>query len=268
MSSLPLAMISLAALSLPTAALALSCPSGPQRVFPQDSASEVPTNVVIRVSYSGALMADSPFSLYDQEDQEVPIEIDLASEGGAGTVVYALTPAELLSAQASYTLVLHGEVEVVPDTTVSSFTTGDGPLLEGPPAPQVIDTTRRVRRDQWGTWRRQSLIVERPDAPTFYEVDVAMDEDFSEIRTVQVPSRGVDEATEVRVDHGLCTGSLNLDRQERWMRARAIDLAGNMSSTSEGARAGGCSTLHGPLTPWGLALGLGVLLLRRARGGS
>lgn len=256
-------LATLATFSLPLPARALDCAWGPIHTSPENQSEQVPTNAVIRVVYLYATIDDVPLSLYDPHDEPVPSDIDLVSDGGAGERVYTLTPAEPLDAATTYRLFADPDPDL--QRPLSSFTTGDGPWTVAPSTPRVIDTSRDFGRNMWGSSRFHRLTVEAPEEPMFYEVDVASDPDFADERTVQVPGLRAEEGLSIRIGTGLCGGNLPIERQDRWLRARAIDLAGNISGSSDVARVGGCSSIPAPLSALGALAVLGLLGLRRRR---
>lgn len=245
----------------PAPSWALSCAWGPVAALPPSGEVDVPTNVVLRVVYYEATPEQVPLALIGPGEQVVEVSWERVSAGGAGETVYAITPAAALEPDQTYRLVSEDEGGWV----FTTFTTGDGPLTTAPAAPVILDAYRDAGSSEWGPWRYHNLLVQPPDRPVFYEVDVSSDSDFSQLKTVQLqPHRGDDEDT-VGVGSGVCGGNTRLEPSERWLRARAIDMAGNVSPTSEPARASGCSAVAAPVSV-GLGLfALGLIGLRRRR---
>jgi len=263
--TLAILLLAAAPIVQPSPALALSCAWGPIASLPPDGATGVPTNAVLRVIYLSSGPDETPVTLLGPGGQSVDVTLELASGEGGGERTYALTPFTPLEPSTTYRIAV-GEHPEAPDPWIlATFTTGAGPATQAPEPPVIIDTDRDAGSGEWGPWRYHSLVVEPAGAPVFYEVDVASTADFSSFRTVQVAPRSDGEHDVVAVGVGLCGGSLPLERRDRWLRARTVDMAGQISETSAAARAGGCSAVAGPASGLGALLLAGALGLRRRR---
>jgi hypothetical protein len=253
----------LAALASAVPAHALSCAWGVNHVFPETDAADVPTNVVLRVGYLSATPEDQPLSLLTDAGEPVAATWTLVSAGEAGASVWALRPDAPLLPDTTYHLTEEGESD--PGFRRSSFRTGAGPDLDPPGSPSVRSVRRDVGRGIWGSWHHHVISVEAEAEPQFFEVDVSDSPDFASFRTVQAPAfvNGAGDP-ELVVGNGVCGGELDLSRRDKFVRVRAIDLAGNMSGDSSDERARGCHTLSTPMgLAGGFALALAGLLGRR-----
>lgn len=115
-------------LSLDHLAAAAGCPpAGLDAVLaPSDQETGVPTNAAIWWhGYGGAAQAS-----LTRADDEIPILVnELLTPGGGGETIYQLVPRQPLEPRTRYRLRgLPKDLE---------FTTGDGPDMEPPPAPEV-----------------------------------------------------------------------------------------------------------------------------------
>jgi hypothetical protein len=257
------AAVAAIAIAAPSPALALSCAWGPTHVLPPPGTVEVPTNAVLRVTYLSASPDEVPFVLVDPTGEAVEAVWAIARGSDGGETVWTVTPSAPLDPATTYRLVGGDGGGELSEWTLTTFTTGTGPQTEGPAAPEVLDARRDAGRSEWGPWRYHQLVVTPAAAPVYYEVDVASDREFGAVRTVQVPPWADGDAHIVGVGVGLCGGNVDLERGDRWLRARAIDMAGNISTTSAADRAGGCSTVASPASGAAFLLAFGLGAVRR-----
>ena len=250
------------ALAAPSQALALSCANGPLHTFPADGQDEVPTNAVVRVTFLWDSPDATPIALVDAAGEVVDADLVQVSEGEAGEDVWALEPTASLAPLATYELQVRFDEQ--DPWVMASFTTGDEADHVLPDAPIVLDVDRDRGRGIWGKWLYNEIQVVPADEPVMYEVDVASDAEFSDVRTVQVSGWPDQDWVAVSVGSGLCGGSLELDGADRHVRIRAIDLAGNMSVEDVDEKVGGCSSTATPVGG-GVAILLGLFGLGLGR---
>ncbi len=245
---------------LATPAHALSCAVGTQSTFPADGATGVPTIVQPRLWILGS--PDASPILLDEADAPVPFQSEIVSDEGAGERVLALRPDAPLEAGSTYRLMS----PLAPDVPVATFTTGEGPDETPPAPPMVLDVDRDGGVSTWGRSRWNAIWVDEPDEPVIYEVDIAHRADFEVFRTVQATAWRDEDGRVVDVGSGVCGGLVELERGERHVRVRAVDLAGHVSADASPERASGCTAAAAPVG--GMAFGAALLVvgLRRRRG--
>jgi hypothetical protein len=219
-------MTLLAVLLLASDALACSCLSGLFEVRPVDGATAVPTDAAPLVIFTAA--PGEVWLLDAVTGAEVPITVEPTDEG-EGTVL-RLVPHAALEPQHTY--VIDGLSAYGLASFPATFTTGDGPDLEAPPAITLtgVDGGFYGNNDDCGDslYLRPQVSGAPPDA--FYEAEVAHREDFSDAATVRRS-----DAAHLELGWGLCSTTVTdlAQGDEVWVRARATDLSGNQGPWSD-----------------------------------
>lgn len=251
-------------------AWALSCAWGPSDTVPEDGAVDVPLNTNIYVGvWGGASPDDFAVNVFDQATgQPVPASVTEVEADNASQPVWQITPLEPLQPETRYDVYFHMHDDLDNVEPQATFTTGAHLDETDPAAPVLLSAERNGGFGQWGRWRFNEVVLEH-DEPGIFLVDVSADRAFGDFRTIATLGR-VNEAGEVEfsVGSGICGGNTELSRNERHVRVRAMDLAGNLSeldADAAGVRAGGCSSTGAPAVGVGALLALMMLGLRRRK---
>ena len=137
------------ALILTPSADALSCMYGVDNGFPVYEATDVPIDVIPRMSVYGAI--DSQPVLIDLSTEErVSITTELVSNPGDTHTVW-LRPDALLSPNTTYSIVtFNGKTSLEDALFHTTFTTGEAESDGSVDAPVLLDADRDRGRDMWG----------------------------------------------------------------------------------------------------------------------
>ena len=238
--------MSLALAVAPSPAHALDCAWGvhASNVSPD---AVVPANARILVNHT----FDDPdrivVDLQDADGTSVPVVLE---EGHRHAYVVPEAP---LAEGAAYTLSFDGVGEPVP---FSIGAADDDP----PGSPVLVDLVRVRDRSAWGLVAGMRVEVDPVAGAAHYEFEVSTDPEFVDSALVASPW------PEAFLGDGLCDRNVEgYDHSVRsYVRARAVDLAGNTSAWTDPELAVGCATA-GPGS-WGW-IGLGLLALARRRTG-
>lgn len=233
------------------AAWACSCTSA-FTTFPRDGATNVPTNVVIRVVlHSQAAPGYRLVRAVDQ--QQVPLEV----RDGPGSRLRSLTPATKLDANAAYTLEESATARTI------GFTTSAHEDHDVPSRPELKSASYQVADYGCGERRLWTLRVEGGD-----DVTTARDQLLllvhGEASTEPTQAIGVTWFDSLELDTGVCSANFDPPGGDGFtLGVQVLDLAGNVSEVSTGRpiRASGCAA-----APAGALAALGLLLLRRRSG--
>ncbi|MCB9673863.1 MAG: hypothetical protein H6737_02040 [Alphaproteobacteria bacterium] len=231
-------------------AWALSCLWGisDANVEPDD---RVPTNAVLLVEHTFDATVDVEVELRDADGNPVGFSLE------RGHMHALLTPDAPLAPNAVYTLASAGDAEGYLDVT---FTTDAGPDTEAPEPPSLDDLSRMRDRSIWGDEKGIRVTLGESWGAAHYEYEISTDPDFANAH------RYASRWTETVLGQRLCSTTFpDYDPSERYyVRARAVDLAGNASdwATSDGT-VRGCATVVG--NPGYAALLPFMLVLARRR---
>lgn len=242
-------------------ALACLCRPGVVEVRPEDGATGVATDAAPFLVFN---QAPGLLRLLDEgTGAEVPVTIEQSTEGEQSVVrVVPVAPLEPL-----HTYVVDGDAWYGLVRFPSAFTTGQGPDAE-PPGPVALTDVGGGDFGDSDCGYSLHLIPELGEAPAdaFYEAQIAWAADFSGAATVSRADRD-----DVFVGLAACNGTTVPELQrgdEVWLRARAVDLSGNVGPWSEPFHVERVRRVRrGPVGPGGCdstgahAVGLGALVL-------
>lgn len=218
----------LAALAAAPPAFALDCDPLPT-TLPRDGATDVPTNVVLRLS---ADAEDDALHLFDAESGDAIATTRAPSPHAGDGEMLVLTPDVALDPNRSYALGIGDTLDAI-GTPLVTFTTGSSDDTEAPAAPDIVAAERDAGVDEWGPWRFNRLTVDE-DEPVAYLIELASDDTFTDSRFVELSPEGPDPTNPVLVlaGSGPCGGAIDLEEPERHMRVQAIDMAGNLGEAA------------------------------------
>lgn len=220
-----------------------------------DEGQEVPTNVQLilwEAEQSGA------FVLRDLDTEaEVPFIADVL-----GGDTFRLVPNDELQPNTRYGVF----TQEAPGQAALTFVTGTGPDTTPPETPVVLSVTKDFGSDTWGRWQWIDTTLEgaSEDLEGAYEVEVSASSEMTDSETVWVHQ----DSSIVSVGSGICLSNLEMDpKSVRFVRVKAVDLAGNTSEASvPTGRSGGCQ--QGPRGAVGVLVSLLSMILLRRRVGS
>lgn len=253
-------MTSIAWMLASSDALACSCVGGLDAVLPTDGATGVASDAVPFLVFDAPSIAAT---LRDAASGDEVPTTPLVTTEGEQSVVRLVPNAPL---EPFHTYVIDGDAGYGEASFPVTFTTGEGPDDEVPGA-VVLRDVREPRSfgddsECGGDIFLIQTLAGRPE-DAFYETEVAWREDFSDPRVVS-------GAEAQLLGRAGCTETLpELEvGDEVWLRARAVDLSGNVGPWTapvyvedvgvEPEEGRGCDTSGGAA----LALGLVGLLLR------
>lgn len=249
------------ALLLPAQAHALSCGWGPIDALPADTATDVPLNVTPTTVILDGSGSDFTASLLRDG---VIVEAEVTRESQGASTMLRLEPAQDLRADTTYTVRIAGPSESAWEST---FTTGEALDTTAPTAPTVVRVGRNRRSGGgWGRIDQVELELEPVSDDLVYRISVA-DPSTGALIGRSYKTGWVDSEDGVRriaTGEAPCSPDMELPRSVD-VSVEAIDIAGNVSPSSEAGTAGGCSASTAPAA-FGLAfLGWGLVGLRRRR---
>lgn len=238
----------------------------PALLLPEANATEVPTNALL-LSWQDAV------SLYDLDREE---QIELTSTTAAlitGNVTFS-TPVASLAPDTAYGVFRGTDIDPDPQWPEVTFTTGAEADLE-PPGDVFIDTVDvhpydRASLNLYGDNLGIFVRLSGPDDASMIEVQLAPADDFADAITT-LPVIGGLHDPEVPVVFDIYSidyldGTKPNVGESVFLRARALDLAGNAGPWSEtsATEVNACATTAGG-GAWAAGLALLVGLTRRGR---
>lgn len=215
-------------------AWACSC-AAPFDTFPRNDATEVPTNVVLRVvNHVGAL---DEFRLLRVTDQQ---EIEIETRSGPGSRLISVTPKTKLEVNTKY--------QLSSASGSSAFTTGHLEDHDTPAKPELKSASYTAADNGCGARRLWTLRIEGGDDATSAK-DQLIILVHGESSTDPTQAIGVTTFGTPELDTGVCSTNFDPPSGESFaLGLQVMDLAGNVSEVSSGRpiRAS-CATMPGEL---------------------
>ena len=196
--------------------------------FPRNGATEVPTNVVLRVVNHFGPREDG-FRLVREADQQ---EVEIDTRVGPGTRLSSITPRTKLEVNTKYQLYSRNSGNALP----TGFTTGHLEDHDTPAKPELKSASYKYTpsQDTCGDRRLWTLRIEGGDDATTAK-DQLIILVHGEASTDPTQAIGVTTFGTPELDTGICATNFDPpDGDSFALGLQVMDLAGNVSEVSNG----------------------------------